>query len=71
MLIEDQQWYYLTQSQGDSKLFSKPISPKMNLKVQLELTYFEDIVQHYYHYAIEVWPCQAGKNSAFSDSKLE
>ena len=54
-LVEDQYWYYLTQTWEDWRvyIFSKDISPKVNIIVQLEfeLAYFDIAVQLFSYYA--------------------
>ena len=60
MLVEEQQWYYLTYSWWNKKInnFPKGICVKMNIKVYLEfeLAYFEVAVQHFSHNAMGASP---------------
>ena len=58
--IKEQPWYYLTHSWEDIGFWYLPkgISPKVNIKWQLELeiAYFEAAIQHFSPYATETHP---------------
>ena len=59
IILEEQQWYYLTNNQGDKGVhtFPKGISSKVNVIARLvfELGYFEVAVQH-------PWPLRHGES---------
>ena len=54
--MEEQLWYFLTYSLGDKEIhtFSKGISLNVDiiLRLELELAYFEAVVQHFCHYTM-------------------
>ena len=62
MLVEEQQWYYLTHSWEIKGVdtFPKSISLKVNVLVRPEfkLAYFETAVQHFSHYAFLSTKCK-------------
>ena len=66
ILVEEQQWYYLTHSRGggDKRIhtFSKGIRLKVNVIaiLEFELSYFKVTVQHFSHYA-------TGTSSSYED----
>ena len=51
ILVEEQQWYYVTQSYGNLRIhtFPKGVSLKVNVIawLEFELTYFKAPVQHF------------------------
>ena len=55
ILVEEQSWYYSTNSWWDKRIhtFPKGIGPKMNViaRLEFELVYYEVEVQHVNHYA--------------------
>ena len=60
ILIEEQQWYYLTHSWEDKGIhtFPKVICPKVNIIgwPEFELTYYDSAVQHVNHYTTKTLP---------------
>ena len=60
ILLEGQQWYYLTHSWEDKGLhtFPKGICPKVNVIAQLEfeLAYYDSAFQRFNHYTTKIPP---------------
>ena len=74
MLVEKQEWYYLTHSWMDKRVhaFSDGICPKVNIIVGLEfaLAYFKAAIHRINHYAIGMTPEFSFKKKYFVPSFL-
>ena len=61
ILVEEYQWYYLTQSWGNKKfqIYPKDISPKVNVSArqEFELTYYDVTVRSVNHYTSTLYLC--------------
>ena len=62
--LERRQWYYLTHSRKDKKVYAFPesISLKVNLiaRLEFELAYYDVVVQHVNHNTTETLPLGMG-----------
>ena len=60
ILLEEQQWYYLTHSWEDKGVhtFPKGICPKVNViaRLEYELAYYDSAVHHFNHYTTRTPP---------------
>ena len=72
ILVEEQQWYYLTNSWGDKEVhtFRRGINPEVNVFAQLEFdfAYYNATVQHFSHYAMGALPSHIENQSLFSST---
>ena len=62
LLVEEQQWYYLSLCWGNKKVqyFSKGISPKVNIitRLEFERAYYDVLIQHVSHYTTDSLPSE-------------
>ena len=59
ILLEEQQWYYLTHSWEDKQVLTFPnvICPKVNVltRMEFELAYYDSAVQRFKHHSELNW----------------
>ena len=64
ILLEEQQWYYLTRSWEDKGVhtFPKGICPKVNViaRLEYELAYYDSAVHRFNHYTTKTLPGNFG-----------
>ena len=71
IILEEQQWYYLTHSWEDKRVhtFSKGICPKVNViaRLEYELAYYDSAVHGFNHYTTRTHtPCKKGISLNYS-----